>query len=76
MIIRDLLPFKNDSRRDDDEPPVSKETFRDTITLTLIDFDGELEVKLHFDDGYLFSSHTIMVDISADCVVEDAYIAG
>jgi len=76
VIIRDLLPLKNDSWLDENETVLSEERFLEAISLTSIDFDQNAGATLYYDDGNTFFGHTIVVEISSKQKVKQASIAG
>ncbi|QKJ29867.1 DUF2262 domain-containing protein [Mucilaginibacter mali] len=76
VIIRDLLQLKNDNWLNEDETPLTKESFLKSIRLTSIGFYEDTNFSLYYDDGDLFFGHTIIVEINAEREVQEASIAG
>jgi len=76
VIIRDLLPLKNDNWLDEGETVLNAEELLNALSLTSIGFDEETNIDLHYDDGDLFGGHTVVVLISAKRKVKEASIEG
>jgi hypothetical protein len=75
IIIRDLLPLKNENWLED-QAPISKEDFLQAIRPNSIDFIRNAALDLYYDDGDLFFGHTIKVSISAKPEVKKATMEG
>lgn len=76
VIIRDLLPLKNENWLDEEEDALSREEFLQAISPDSVDFDEETGFTLRYHDGDLFSGHGIAVEISAKRKVEEASVEG
>lgn len=76
VIIRDLLPLKNENWLEENQSAISEEDFINSIHLTSIDFNKNAAFELFFDDGDLFWGHSISVSVNAKREVKEATIAG
>ncbi len=61
----ELLETKNDVWLEEDEEPISREDFINTLTLKRVEFNAD-GITFWYDDGDLFWGHTVTVDSSAD----------
>ncbi|MCR5557242.1 MAG: DUF2262 domain-containing protein [Butyrivibrio sp.] len=71
----ELLETKNDVWLEEDEEPISKEDFVDTLILKKVEFNAE-GVTFWYDDGDLFWGHYVTVDSSADGTPKYAQMMG
>ena len=65
LAADELLETKNDELLDEDEEPISKEEFMQTLVLKRAEFNAE-GATFWYGDGDLFWGHYISVDCSAD----------
>lgn len=71
-----LIDLKNHTWRDDDEPPVTAETFEASIRLRAVSVRADGSADLWHDDGEMFFGHGICVRMAGDGRYVDADIAG
>lgn len=62
-MTADLLPMKNDAWRDEDEPLLTEEDFRNAVGDPDINVWEEETIMMIFSDGGLFGGHYIKVFI-------------
>jgi hypothetical protein len=75
-IVRDLLELKNSTWLQEKEKPLTGEFFVKKIKLLSITFFDDISFELNFDDGDIFSGHTIVVSVSKNRKIESATIEG
>ena len=71
-----LLDLKNEDWLQEEEEPLSKEKFIQTIELEGITAFSDGSFELYFADNDIFWGHTILVDVDSDYVMTDANLAG
>jgi hypothetical protein len=71
-----LIKLKNDSWLDENEPPVSEESFMKTIELDSVLVFSEGSFDIYFNDNDLFRGHSIKVDIDQYFNVRSADLWG
>lgn len=71
-----LLDLKNNSWLGEEERPLTKEAFMETIELKAITAFSDGSFELYFDDGDLFWGHTILVSVDKAYELMEAEIAG
>lgn len=72
----ELLELHNESWREDDEAEISREDFCSRIKITSVNFEGEGDITIYFDDDDLFWGHVIVVQINENFEFTYADIAG
>ena len=70
-----LLRLKNETWLEDQEEPITRETFIETLELEGITAFSDGSFSLYFDENDIFWGHSIVVDVE-DNVLIDANLAG
>ena len=71
-----LLDLKNEVWLEEQEEPLSKEKFIETIELEGISAFSDGNFTLYFADNDIFWGHTIVVDVDQDYIMTGADLAG
>ena len=71
-----LLELKNETWRDEDEPPLDAAAFVGRLTLEGVNAFSNGTFEVYFDDGDLFWGHSVRVDVDASLAFERAELVG
>jgi hypothetical protein len=75
-IVAELLPLKSESWLEENEAPLSDADFLSRIALEAVHVHGDGLTEFYYDDGDLFSGHTIIAAREGDGEISDVQIAG
>lgn len=75
MVLKELLPLKNNDWLDENEKPLSPEEFVANLELEEISVNADGSFEFFYDDGYMFFGHCIIVEGTVEGGLEDATIA-
>jgi hypothetical protein len=76
FAVEELLPLKNESWRDDDEPEVTSDEFRRKMSLQSVTVYDDGTFEFSHDDGNLFWGHCIQIAGDIESGPTDADIPG
>ncbi|SFH61715.1 DUF2262 domain-containing protein [Planctomicrobium piriforme] len=76
IAVEDLLELKNENWSDEDDPEFTAEEFVKRMTLQTICVQNDGRFEFWYDDGDLFSGHSIVVRGSLEKGIRDASIQG
>jgi hypothetical protein len=72
----EMIKLKNEVWLEEEELPITSESFRNRVKITTIRFYDDLSSEIYCDDGDIFWGHTIVINIDKKGNYKQVNLAG